>query len=187
VLLSAPGLRHLYCDDHHPRVSCSRPSSLSKPRALNPDPELTLVTLVTLDSRAAAISACRTFAHGGNTLRVSGGIWPGNLAGALVPCSVSSASLGKAVRDSGEGLGAIVTNAAQYQINDVRSIKQDSFQVRRFQVQRQCFLFCLRVLASRDSQGQTGQRPSLRVPPRQCTCASRSTWTDTPALPRRWP
>ena len=129
MLLSAPGLRHLYCDDHHPRVSCSHPSSLSKPRALYAHS----VTWVTLDPRAAAISACRTFAHGDNTLRVSGALCPCcNLAGALALYSVSSASLGKAVRDSGEGFGAIVTQAAQYEINDVRSLKQDSFQVRLF-------------------------------------------------------
>jgi len=135
-------------------VSCSHPSSLSKPRALYAES----VTWVTLDPRAAAISACRTFAHGDNTLRVSGALCPCDLAGALAPYSVSSASLGKAVRDSGEGLSAIVTQAAQYQINDVRSIKQDSFQVRLFRAQRQCSLFCLRVLASADSQGQTNKR-----------------------------
>jgi hypothetical protein len=63
--------------------------------------------------------------------------------------SVSSASLSKAVRDSGDGFGAIVTQASQYQINDVRSIKMDSFEVRLPQVQRQCSLLSVRVLAYR--------------------------------------
>jgi len=38
--------------------------------------------------------------------------------------------LAQAIRDSGDGFAAIVTSVAQYELNDVRSVKMDSFQVR---------------------------------------------------------
>ena len=53
-------------------------------------------------------------------------------SGALSPCSVCSASIMQAVADTESGTDAfstIITNAAQYQLNDVRSIKKDSFEV----------------------------------------------------------
>jgi hypothetical protein len=45
----------------------------------------------------------------------------------LTCCYVSSVVLANAVK--GEGFGAIISEVAQYELNDVRSIKQDSFEV----------------------------------------------------------
>jgi len=119
-------------------VAFSRQPSTPKPQTLAPEREREPQNPAeacpprrhgVLAPRPTAISApCHASSqrHMRSTSSIAGAGVP-QPCNSLARCSVSSMTLASAAKD--DGFAAIVSQVAQYELNDVRSMKQDSFEV----------------------------------------------------------